>query len=590
MKKKEGPYKRLFTYAGGFRYLTYASVVLSACSAVLALIPYIYIWNIVKEVLYVMPDYSAAVNIGSNGIAAVLFSLISIIVYIAALMCSHIAAFRIARNIRSTAVHHVVSLPDGCLDRMGSGKMRRIIDQSSSATETFLAHRTPDKAGAVVTPVAILVLLFMFDWRFGIASLVPVLAAFAVMSAMTGKRMKESMKQYTDALEDMSNETVEYVRGVAVIKTFGQTAFSFSRLKNSVERYSSWVVRYTNALRRPMLAFTLLVYSVFAFLIAGAFIFSGGMPATSGFLAGFLFYVIFTPVIPVTLMKIMFASEDTMKVKDAMDRIDSLLSLKPLPTASADHIRTPESFDIRVSCVGFTYEGNSGPALSNVSISASTGKTIALVGPSGGGKTTLASLIARAWDPDYGTITIGGIDIRCIRKDVLMRTVSCVFQDTSLFKTSILENVRLGRPDATRSQVLAALHAAQCDDILRKFPLGVDTVFGSKGTYFSGGECQRIALARVVLNDTPIVILDEATAFADPENEYLMQRAFSELSAGRTVIKIAHRLSTVRNADRIYVLEDGSIRESGTHEQLLQNGTLYPKMWAEYCKAAEWHV
>jgi ATP-binding cassette subfamily B protein len=594
--KKNEQYRRLFAYAGNFRYLTYASVVLSAISAILALIPYVYIWKIIQEILIVMPEYGKAGHIVQNGWTAALFALAAILVYVAALMCSHIAAFRIARNIRSQTIRHTVSLPTGMLDRAGSGKIRNIIDQSSAATETFLAHQTPDMAGATVTPVAIIILLFIFDWRLGIASLIPVAAGFLVMTRMTGKRMIESMRQYTDALEDMNKEAVEYVRGIAVVKTFGQTAFSFSRFKDAVERYETWVVRYTNSLRGPMIAFTLCVNGVFALLIGAAFLFTGGVNADPLFLADFLFYVIFTPIIPVTLLKIMFSSENNMIVNDAMNRIDSLLAMQPLPEAKTNIKKSGirEHSDIVISRISFTYENNAEPALDNVSLVIPAGKTTALVGPSGGGKTTLAALISRNWDVDSGTISIGGTNIRGIPKKDLMKLVSFVFQDSRMLKMSILDNVRLGRPEASRKDVRDALHRAQCDDIIGKLPDGIDTIYGSGntdgGVYLSGGECQRLAVARVILNDTPIVILDEATAFADPETEYLMQRAFAELSKHKTVIKIAHRLSTVKTADCINVLDNGHIVESGTHAQLLKKNELYTRMWNEYRQSIRWTI
>lgn len=590
--RKSDEYRRLFAYAGRFRYLTYASMLLSAVSAVCALMPFVYIWKIIREALSVMPDFSRMTESFHNGWMAVAWSGVFVIIYFAALMCSHIAAFRIARNIRQKTIRHVVSLPSGNLSALGSGRIRSIINDSSAATETFLAHQTPDMAGAAVTPFAILVLLFVFDWRLGIASLIPVLLSFACMAPMIGKSMRESMTNYQNALAEMNNEAVEYVRGIAVVKTFGQTAYSFGKLKDIVARYSKWTTAYTVALRQPMLFFTLFVNGAFAALIAAAFIINGGLlqgvPASSQFLSNFLFYVIFTPVTAVTLNKILYASENTMIVEDALNRIDSLLALKPLVEPAAPiH---PAAFDVSFDNVSFTYEGCTVPAVQGVSFTVPQGKTVALVGPSGGGKTTLASLLTRFYDVSSGVVRISGVDVRSMAKDDLMKTVSYVYQDSRLLKTSILENVRMGRPGASREEVTAALEKAQCGDIIAKLPQGIDTVFGSRGIYLSGGECQRVALARTILNDTPVVVLDEATAFADPENEYLMQKAFAELSKNKTVIMIAHRLSTVRHADCIYVLSKGNIEERGVHEELLAQHGLYAGMWSEYMQSAGWNI
>ncbi|AEE16465.1 ABC transporter ATP-binding protein [Treponema brennaborense] len=595
-----GQLKRLLPYAGKFKYLTYAALILSGISAVVTVVPYVYIWKILREVITVMPDFSMITEAPHNGWMALLFSLVAIVVYVGALMCSHIAAFRIASNIRKTALRHAVALPSGVFDTEGSGRIRNIIDQSSAATETFLAHQTPDMIGGMVTPAAILVLLFVFNWKLGVASLIPVVAAFSIMACMTGKRMVEKMRQYNNALEDMNNEAVEYVRGVAVVKTFNQTAFSFNKLKKSIDNYSAWVIEYTNALRRPMCWFTIFVNAAFAFLIAFAFLFENGLAsgaaaadivmkaAQDGFLSDFLFYVVFTPIIPVTLLKIMYSSENNMVVNDAMNRIESVLSLKPLKDASTP--KTMEGNSIGFSQVSFKYDGGADYALKNVSFTVPDGKTVALVGPSGGGKTTLASLVSRFWDVNSGSIKIGGTDVRDIPKETLMETVSYVFQNSRILKMSILDNVRLGKPAATREQVLDALKKAQCDDIIEKLPAGIDTVYGSKGTYFSGGECQRLALARTILNDTPIVVLDEATAFADPENEHLMQKAFKELSRNKTVIMIAHRLPAVKDVSCIYVLADGELKESGTHQELLAKEGLYRSMWDEYQKSVAWTV
>lgn len=584
--KKPSNLSRLLGYAGGHRYFTYASWVLSALSALLALVPFWYIWKILKEVLEVAPDFSNAQGLTHNGWMAVLFAVLSVLIYIAGLMCSHVAAFRVATNIRCAAMRHIVRLPLGFVESFGSGKLRKIVNESSAATETYLAHQLPDKAGAIATPCGLLVLLLAFDWRLGLLSLIPVVLGFAIMMTMTGAGMQQKMKEYQDALADMSNEAVEYVRGIPVVKTFGQTVFSFKKFKESIDRYGVWVIAYTKQLRGPMMGYTAAINGVFVFLIAGALLFTRD-GITTTFLMNLLFYIIITPVISLTLTRIMFMSENGMIVADALERIDSVLERSPLPTAAQP--AAPRDSSLELENVSFRYDEDK-EALRHISLTIQRGQTVAFVGPSGGGKTTLASLIARFFDPQEGRILIGGVDIREIPKDILMETVSFVFQDSRLIKASILENVRLGKPDASREQVMAALKAAQCMDIIEKLPKGVDTVIGAKGVYLSGGEQQRIAIARVMLKDTPIVILDEATAFADPDNESRVQAAFSELCRNKTVIMIAHRLSTVTHADRIFVLKDGQIVESGSCEALMQQEGLFSRMWKDYQTSVQWKV
>nr|WP_319487741.1 ABC transporter ATP-binding protein [uncultured Caproiciproducens sp.] len=585
--KKQSDMSKLFDYAGKFKYLSISSWILSALSALVALLPFIYIWKIIKEVLAVAPNFSAAQNLTHNGWIAVLFAVLSMIIYIGALMCSHIAAFHVQAQIRSRAMHHVITLPLGFMDGIGSGKLRKIVNESSAATETYLAHQLPDQYGAMATPVGLLVLLFAFDWRLGLLSLIPVIVAFFIMSFMTGARMKQKMKEYQNSLDQMSNEAVEYVRGIPVVKTFGQSVFSFKRFKASIDNYEKWVISYTKDLRIPMLFYTTAINAVFAVLIAAALmITSGGV--TNEFLLNLLFYIIITPIITVTLNKIMFSSENKMIVADAMERIDSVMEMKPLAEPSV--VKNPSDNSVMLSDVSFRYKDAKENALNHISLNIRPGEHVAFVGPSGGGKTTLASLIARFWDVDSGEILVGGVNVRNISKAELMNTVSFVFQDSKLLKTSIFENVHMAKPNATREEVLKALEAAQCSDIIEKFPNGIDTVIGAKGVYLSGGEQQRISIARVMLKNSPILILDEATAFADPDNEEKVQAAFSTLSKGKTVIMIAHRLSTVTNADRIFILKNGEIQESGNHAELTEKAGLYAHMWQEYNHAAKWKV
>ena len=584
--KKQSNLSRLLTIAGSYRYLTYASWILSAISALIALVPYYFIWQVMREVLEVAPDFSRAQNLTYNGWMAVMFAVIAVLVYIAGLMCSHLGAFRIATNLRLQSMNHIVKLPLGFAEHFGSGKLRKIVNESSAATETYLAHQLPDRANALATPCGLLVLLFVFDWRLGLLSLAPVLLGFLIMMAMTGKEMQQKMKEYQNALDDMSNEAVEYVRGIPVVKTFGQTIFSFKKFKDSIDRYKVWVIAYTKQLRTPMMFYTAAINGVFVFLIAGALLFTQDQ-VTTEFLLNLVFYIIITPIISVTLTRIMFQSENAMIVDDALQRIDSVLNLEPLKETA--HPMHPKDGSVELEQVHFSYNGEK-DVLNGISISIPAGQTVAFVGPSGGGKTTLANLISRFFDPQSGTVRVGGVDVRDIPKEELMNTVSFVFQNSRLIKASIFENVRLGKPEATREEVMAALKNAQCDDILEKLPDGMNTVIGTKGVYLSGGEQQRIAIARVMLKNTPIIILDEATAFADPDNETRVQAAFSKLSQGKTVIMIAHRLSTVAGADRIYVVKDGQIAESGSSRELMERGGLFARMWQNYQTSIQWKV
>ena len=584
--KKQSNLSRLLQIAGSHKYLTYASWALSAVSALIALVPFYYIWKVMQEVLAVAPDFSRAQNLTHNGWMAVLFAVIAVLVYIGALMCSHKGAFRIATNLRLQTMEHIVKLPLGFAESFGSGRLRKIVNESSAATETYLAHQLPDRANAIATPCGLLLLLLVFDWRLGLLSLVPVVLGFLIMMAMTGPRMQEKMKEYQNALDDMSNEAVEYVRGIPVVKTFGQTIFSFKKFKDSIDRYKVWVIAYTKELRAPMMFYTAAINGVFAALIAGGLIFTRG-GVTPDFLLDLMFYIIITPIISVTLTRIMFQSENAMIVDDALQRIDSVLNLNPL--AEPEKPERPKDASVQLSHVHFSYDGEN-EVIKDISISIPAGQTVAFVGPSGGGKTTLANLICRFFDPQDGQVKIGGVDVKHIAKEELMNTVSFVFQNSRLIKASILENVRMGKPDAIREEIMAALHNAQCDDILEKLPQGADTVIGTKGVYLSGGEQQRIAIARVMLKNAPVVILEEATAFADPDNESRVQAAFSKLSQGKTVIMIAHRLSTVAGADQIYVVEDGRITESGKSQELLEKGGMFSRMWQDYQLAVQWKV
>ena len=585
MDKKEKLLPQLLAYAGKRKVLTYLSMVIVGISQFLALAPFLYIWAILRDVI--AGDNS---RIAHYGWMAVTFAIASIVVYFGGLMCSHLAAFRIAANMRKTLMQHIMSLPIGFLDTLGSGKVRKWVQESTQSTETYLAHQLPDKAGMYATMLGLAVLMFLFDWRMGLLCLGTVALALIVMvSLMTGPTLKRKMGEYNKALDAMSNEAVEYVRGIPVVKTFGQSVFSFKRFKASIDQYQKWVIAYTLDLRMPMTLYTTLVNASFAVLIGLTLFVVKGGGVDGHFLLNLLYYIIITPAIAVTLNRLMFASENEMIVAEALDKTGRILAIDPLSDPS--ETKMPDDNELALQGVRFRYPEATRFAVDGVTFTVKPGQKIALVGPSGGGKTTTASLMARFFDVTEGAITLGGVDIRHIRKQELMNRISFVLQDSRLLKTTILENVRLGRPEATREEVLDALHRAQCDDILSKLPQGIDTVIGTKGTYLSGGEQQRVAIARVMLKNTPIVILDEATAFADPDNETRVQQAFSEMAAtGKTLIMIAHRLSSVTGADCVYVMEDGRISESGTHKALLEKGSKYAAMWQQYVESVKWYI
>lgn len=575
-------------YAGGHKYLTYASLAMAAISAWLALIPFYNIWCIIREILEVRPNYSEAVNIGTYGWKAVGFTLLSMAVYIAALMCSHKAAFRVQANMRISMMKHIMKLPLGYVETEGTGKIRKIVTESSAATETFLAHNLPDKAVSVATPIGLLTMMMIFDWRLGLICLIPAAIAFILMGTlMMGPKMAEDMKQYQNALETMSSEAVEYVRGVPVVKTFGQTIYSFKRFKNAIDEYEKWTLGYTKNMLLPMAGFTTAANGIFAAIIIAALNFTG-QGVTDEFILNLFFYIIITSVLTVTLMKIAYAGESQMLVDDALNRMYEILETEPLPESKKDS--APENSSISLENVVFSYDNSENNAIDGVTLNVRAGEHIALVGPSGGGKTTLASLIARFRDVNSGSVKIGGTDVRDIPSAKLMDYVSYVFQDSKLLKMSIMDNVRMGKPDASDEEVMQALKDAQCMDIIEKFPDGAKAMIGSKGIYVSGGECQRLSIARAFLKNAPVLILDEATAFADPDNERLVQQAFEKLSKDKTVIMIAHRLSTVTNADCIYVLADGKVAESGTHDELVGANGIYSRMWNEYNKSVNWQV
>lgn len=572
--KKRSDLSRLMEYAGAYRVFTYVSWVLSALSALVALVPFLYIWMILRDVLNAAPDYSRAVNIPHYGWMAVLFAALSYLIYVCALLCSHLSAFRVATNLRLAVSEHLARLPLGFTERYGSGKLRKVIQESTGAAETYLAHQLPDQYAAMATPVGLLVLLFVFDWRLGLLSLVPVALGFVIMSAMTGKRMAEKMRQYGNALAAMSGEAVEYVRGIPVVKTFGQSVFSFKKFKATIDEYEKWVIAYTKELRMPMLFYTAAINGVFAFLIAGGLLLTRN-GVSPEFLLNLLFYIIITPVISLTLTKIMYMSENKMIVADALSRIDSVLD--EAPVSVSEKPQHPKDSSIALHDVRFSYDGRT-DVIRGVSMDIRPGQTVALVGPSGGGKTTVSRLAARFWDVGHGSIKVGGMDVSNIDPETLMSLYSIVFQDVTLFDNTVMENIRIGKKDASDEEVMAAARLANVAEFVEKLPDKWNSNIGENGCELSGGERQRISIARAFLKDAPIILLDEATASLDVENETLIQTALSRLIRNKTVLIIAHRMRTVAGADKIVVLADGVVAEQGSPNELYAKNGLYTHM------------
>lgn len=585
--KKQSNLSRLLAFAGGHKKLTFLGCVLSGIAAVLGLVPYVCVWLAAREALAVYPDVSEASGIVRWGWTAVWFAVSNILVYFAALMCTHIAAFRTARNMRHTGVAHILDLPLGFFAGDQSGRLRKIIDDNAALTEDLLAHKLPDLTAAVVTPIAAVVLLFTFDWRMGLLCLLTMVLAFVCMASMMGGKNAGFFHRYQREIEKMSAEAVEYVRGIPVVKVFQQTVYSFKAFYAAIQSYSDLASQYAMSCRKGQTAFLTCINGGFALLVPAALLLASGGDGWD-VLADFIFYALFAPACGGMINRIMYASESVMEANEAMMKLDQVLEQKPLEETK--NPKKPENETVSFEHVTFQYPGTERPALNDVSFTVKEGTVTGLVGPSGGGKSTAASLIPRFWDVGSGHVQIGGVNVRDMDSQELMRHVAFVFQDTKLFKVSLLENIRMSRPAATVEEVKAAAHAAQCDYILAKLPDGLNTVVGTKGVYLSGGEAQRIALARAILKDAPIVVLDEATAFADPENEALIQKAFGELIRGKTVLMIAHRLSTVQHADKILVIDKGAVREQGSHEELLSAGGLYAEMWKDYQKAAAWKV
>lgn len=580
---------RLLNYSGNYKYLTIVGMFLSALSAICLLVPFVYIWNVVNALLAVAPDFTKAQNLDVYAINAFTFAVLGIILNFFGLMGTHLSAFKNEKNMKDAAIKHLLKLPLGYFSNHTSGGLRKIIDYSTAKTEIFLAHQLFDLTGAIMTPIVFLILLFSFDWRLGLICLIPIILCFVFMYPMFSKESRNSMEKYEKYLEEMNGEAVEYVRGIPVTKAFQQSIYSFKNFINAIKNYGKFSAEYSMSTHIPMTAFTVSINGFFALLIPAGILLAGSVVDVK-FFANFMFYIIFTPICAVMMMKIMTVSQDWMLASCALDSIESILNENPL--VDPINPQKPKNHSIEFEGVYFDYENADGDEhiLNDVNLKINENETVALVGPSGGGKTTIASLIPRFWDVNQGSIKVGDVDVRDISTKELMKNISFVFQNTTLFKDSIYNNVAIGRKGASRDDVKKALSLTQCDDIIDELPDGINTVIGSEGTYLSGGQQQRIALARAVLKDAPIIILDEATALADPENEYLIQKAISEITKDKTVIMIAHRLSSVKNVDKIYVVGNGRIVEEGNHHTLIDSGGIYSRMWDEFNQSIQWKV
>ena len=643
VSKSPNPIIRLLDFSGGYKKLTIIGCALSGINALCSIMMLVCVWFVLRDLIAVAPNWALAIQAPQYGIAAMVFALAGMIIYFAALMCTHLAAFRTATNMRKAVLRHLTKVPLGYFATHATGELRRIIEGATGLTEGVLAHRFPDFVGALVTPVAFLVVMFVFDWVLGLVCLIPIAVSAACMFWMMAggggdenTNMMTFMKNYQDALDRMNKGAVEYVRGIPVVKVFQQTVKSFHTFRESILAYKEFASAYVRLCTPPQVAQLVAINSTFAVLVPAGILLAQNAGDFGLFLSDFLFYVIFSALTTMMMTKVMYSSQAITEAQDAVMRIEGILSAPCMPEVSsgekhneetakdvslgeptkvnecqkaevglyrggvehntdirgaiAKSIKNKKGDDICFDSVVFSYPGSSEPALKNLTLYVPSGSTVALVGPSGGGKSTAASLVPRFWDVDKGSVRIGGVDVREIPSKEVMKRIAFVFQNDKLFKQSLADNIKAARPDATREEVEAAAHAAQCDDIIAKFPQGLDTIVGTKGVYLSGGEQQRIALARAILKDAPIIVLDEATAFADPENEALIQKALSVLTQGKTVLMIAHRLTTVVGADCIYVIDKGELVEQGSHQELIEKDGLYARMWTDYRQSASWRI
>lgn len=586
-KRKVNILKRFTPYMGKKKILLPLSLVMSGISAVLNILPFVFVWYITRDIL----SSTQGVDVSSISFYAWLAfasALGAVVVYFCALMSSHLAAFHVEVGMQKVGMRKILSMPLGFFDKYSSGKIRKIVNDGAGTTHSFLAHQLPDMAGSIISPIILLALIFIVEWRMGLASLVPIALGFVTMRFMTNSEGKKFQKMYFDSLEKMSSESVEYIRGIPVVKTFGQTIFSFKRFYNSIIKYKDMVYAYTLLWRKPMSFYTAIMQSAAFFLIPMATFLIGRGENLPLVLADFIFYILISPIFTMLLMKSMYFQQNTLIAEQAIDRLDNLLDYQNM--SYTRNVKNIKNHTLEFKDVAFSYDGSAKPAIDKISFKLNEGETIALVGASGGGKTTIARLAARFWDVDEGEILIGGVNVKDIPKEELMDNISFVFQSTRLFKGSLRENIVFGKENVSEEEIEKAIEFSQSKEIIENLPNGIDTIIGSKGTYLSGGEQQRIALARAIVKDSPIVLLDEATAFTDPENEHLIQKALRELSRGKTTLMIAHRLTSVQNVDKILVIENGKIAEEGTHTELLKKDGLYKTMWDEYQKSVAWKI
>lgn len=579
--------KKLQYYMVGRKALLPAALVFSAISAIIGMIPYVLIWFIIRELFTVGTEVSYNLII-SYAWWAVGTAVASIILYFIALTFSHLAAFRVETNMRRFAMRKIVRMPLGFFNSNTTGRIRKIIDDNAGVTHGFLAHQMPDLAATMVMPLTVLILIFVFDWRLGAACLIPVIFSMLIMSFMMNKKGKHFMNSYMTSLEDMNTEAVEYVRGIPVVKVFQQTVFSFKSFHNSIIKYKNMVTDYTKMWEKPMSAYTVLINGFVYFLVPVAILIINYTGDYARTILNLFLYVLITPIFSQSIMRSMYLNQALGQASEAVNRIENLTegssqSIPSNPKKIYEH-------SIRFENVSFSYPGSNKKAVNQVSFEIPEGKTIALVGASGSGKTTIARLLPRFWDADEGDIFIGETNVKDINHKELMEHISFVFQNTRLFKTSLLENIKYGKPSARIDEIENAVDMAQCREIINKLPDGLNTQIGTEGTYLSGGEQQRIVLARAMLKNAPIVVLDEATAFADSENEHLIQKAFKKLTKGKTVLMIAHRLTSVTSADNILVIDEGKIIEHGTHKELLQKQGVYANMWNEFQQSVNWKI
>lgn len=572
---------------GKRKVLLPAAMLLSALSALAGMLPYSLIWLIVRELLE-HGEITSSGNVVTYAWWAAGMAVASIVLYFAALMSSHLAAFRVESNLRKEAMRQIVRMPLGFFDINTSGRIRKIIDDNAGVTHSFLAHQLPDLAATFLVPLVAAILIFVFDWILGLACIVPVIIAMLVMGFMMNAEGRQFMKSYMTSLEEMNTEAVEYVRGIPVVKVFQQTIYSFKNFHRCIMNYNKMVFGYTRMWEKPMSLYTVIINGFVFFLAPLAILLIGYSGNYASVLLNFFLFVLITPVFSQSIMKSMYLNQALGQASEAIGRLENLVAYEHLTVVA--HPQPVKEFSIQFEKVSFSYPGANQKAVDDVSFTIPQGNTVALVGASGGGKTTIARLVPRFWEATEGKVLIGGINVREIAPEELMKYISFVFQNTKLFKTSLLENIKYGNPDATMEEVERAVDMAQCREIINKLPLGLNTKIGTEGTYLSGGEQQRIVLARAILKNAPIIVLDEATAFADPENEHLIQQALKELTKGKTVLMIAHRLSSITDADNILVIDKGKIAEQGTHANLLGKQGIYYHMWNEYQQSVRWTI